>query len=334
MVWSSWMVATGAWSVAVWPGERRCCAAQVVIEHRTRPHFIPVVVLGINPEDRDRGHPVFTGHLVGKLECGERLEQGEKWTAEKPRLLPGEDGDGAARPPASGWTRVRARGRRGGLAEPASIWAIWSRRRVCAWVRRMASAQAAFWVGSPEKNGSTAAKIVRVVGRQAPDPGEAAHVDGHARGRLAGRVPEAGTNQLSSASPGTYCNTAKRLNRKSFQCYHRTLSLEEYSRCTRTLPALRLLTPSVPSVFSTRLAPASSAPSFARISRTQVDWSPSSSSGSTFPPNRPAVRRRTRPSDRCRPYTSWHRRAVGRRAAPTPCRTSPRISSPPNRSTS
>jgi hypothetical protein len=52
------------------------------------------VVLGLDPEDRDGGHAVITGHLFGELQCGDRLQQRVDRTPKQTRLLPGQYGNG------------------------------------------------------------------------------------------------------------------------------------------------------------------------------------------------------------------------------------------------
>src|SRR3954471_23057625 len=65
------------------------------VEHRTRADLVPVVILGVNPENGHGGYTVVARDLVGKLQCRQRLEQREHRAAEQTRLLPGDDRDGA-----------------------------------------------------------------------------------------------------------------------------------------------------------------------------------------------------------------------------------------------
>src|SRR3954452_21250282 len=65
------------------------------VEHRTRADFVPVVILGVNPENGHRGYAVVARDLVGKLQRRQGLEQREHRAAEQSRLLPGDDRDGA-----------------------------------------------------------------------------------------------------------------------------------------------------------------------------------------------------------------------------------------------
>ena len=66
----------------------------VVVEHRAAAHFLPVVVLGIDPEDRHGGHAVRGGDVAGQLDGGNRLVQRVERPAEEPGLLAGEHGHG------------------------------------------------------------------------------------------------------------------------------------------------------------------------------------------------------------------------------------------------
>ena len=123
----------------------------------TGADLVPVVILGIDPEDRDARNLMVARDLSRELERRQRLEQGEHRTAEQSGLLTGDDGDGLR---IRELPRLRPRARRraaaallirddrGDLGAPAAV-----RLR-----RRIASAQAAGSVGLPEKNGETAGK--------------------------------------------------------------------------------------------------------------------------------------------------------------------------------
>ena len=63
-------------------------------EHAGRSHFLPVVVLGVHPEDRDGGHAVLLADAARQLKGRDRLEQGVERAAEEARLLAGDDADG------------------------------------------------------------------------------------------------------------------------------------------------------------------------------------------------------------------------------------------------
>ena len=89
-------MATGAGSLARRGRQRDGARRQRSVEDRTRSDFVPVVILGVDPEHGDGRHAVIARHLFGQLQRGQRLEQREERTAEKPGLLAGDDGDGAA----------------------------------------------------------------------------------------------------------------------------------------------------------------------------------------------------------------------------------------------
>jgi hypothetical protein len=67
---------------------------QLGVEHRTLGHLVPVVILGIHPEHRDRRHSVRGFDVARQLDGSERLEQGERRPAEGAGLLAGGDDDG------------------------------------------------------------------------------------------------------------------------------------------------------------------------------------------------------------------------------------------------
>ena len=64
------------------------------IEDAARLHLVPVVVLGVDPEDRDRRHVVPRPHAFGELDRRDGLQQREQRSAEESRLLAGDDRDG------------------------------------------------------------------------------------------------------------------------------------------------------------------------------------------------------------------------------------------------
>ena len=83
---------------------------QLVVEHRARADFVPVVVLRVDPEDRDGRHVVVARHLFGELEGGQRLEEREERAAEEPGLLAGDDRDRlAVGQQSAGFARARRR---------------------------------------------------------------------------------------------------------------------------------------------------------------------------------------------------------------------------------
>ena len=81
------------WMRARWIAERDVADVQVRVEHAAALHFVPVVVFGIDPEDRAAGTPCRR-RPVGQPDGRDRLEQGEQRTAEERRLLTGHHRDG------------------------------------------------------------------------------------------------------------------------------------------------------------------------------------------------------------------------------------------------
>ena len=92
-------------------------SSRSLAEDGARSHFVPIVVFGFDPEDRDRGHAVPARYLVGELERRDGFEQRVDRTAEEARLLAGQHGHGR------------------GVGEPigrrATAWAGAPRRRCC-----------------------------------------------------------------------------------------------------------------------------------------------------------------------------------------------------------
>ena len=73
MDWSRRTVATGAGSAPGRAGSETLRGVSVVVEHRTRADFLPVVILGVDPEDRDGRHVVVARDLLGELDRRQRL---------------------------------------------------------------------------------------------------------------------------------------------------------------------------------------------------------------------------------------------------------------------
>ena len=94
MVSSRRVVATGAGSDPLRGGSEIVRGRELPVEDRCRSHFVPVVIFGVDPEDRHRRHLVLAGNLVGQLQRGQRLEQREQRAAKETRLLAGDDRDG------------------------------------------------------------------------------------------------------------------------------------------------------------------------------------------------------------------------------------------------
>ena len=87
-------------------GDRAVVRARRVAGSATRPapasasstparlDLVPVVILGVDPEDGDRRHAVLLPHALGQPDRGDRLQQREERAAEEAGLLAGDDGDG------------------------------------------------------------------------------------------------------------------------------------------------------------------------------------------------------------------------------------------------
>ena len=52
---------------------RDCPVRQRGIEDAARFHLVPVVILGVDPEDGDRRHVVLGPHALGELDGRDRL---------------------------------------------------------------------------------------------------------------------------------------------------------------------------------------------------------------------------------------------------------------------
>lgn len=158
-------------------------ARGIRVEHRGRPHLVPVVILRVDPEDRHRAHAVLPLDAGSEPDRGDRLEQREERAAEEPRLLARHNRDGARvgergcrldrlgrRAPAG---LLRAQHRRHRLARPGVL----PRRRngagPGAGVGRVAREE------RRERGG-----IHGVVDREAPQPRKAAGVHGQPQGAL------------------------------------------------------------------------------------------------------------------------------------------------------
>ncbi len=66
---------------------------QIAVEEGARPDFLPVVVFGVDPEDRDGRDIVIARDLIGELQRRQRLEQREHGPAKQTGLLAGENRD-------------------------------------------------------------------------------------------------------------------------------------------------------------------------------------------------------------------------------------------------
>ena len=75
-------------------GQRDGPRLELAIEHGAAPHLVPVVILGIDPEDRDGRDAVRRGSLARELDGRDCLQQREERSAEGTGLLARDDGDG------------------------------------------------------------------------------------------------------------------------------------------------------------------------------------------------------------------------------------------------
>jgi hypothetical protein len=144
------------------------------------------VIFGIDPEHRHRRHLVFGGDPFGQFERGEGLEQREQRSAEQSGLLAGDDGDG---PGVDELLRLLSRSRRcaasfllrgehrGDIAALACMTLGGGDRARPR--RRIGGIASKKWRDGPEIEG--------VVGRETPDPGEAAEIHRNPRRRLVAR---------------------------------------------------------------------------------------------------------------------------------------------------
>ena len=164
------------------PAATRVRGVSSLVEHRTRSHFLPVVILGVDPEDRDRRHLVVARDLLGELERRERLEQREQRAAEEARLLAGDDGDGAA---VGEQARRLARARRAPVAAPAEL-AMTAAISVAAAIVRLRARDRVRPRGAigriAGKKRRDRSEVVGVVGGEPPDPRKAPNVDRDAHG--------------------------------------------------------------------------------------------------------------------------------------------------------
>ena len=178
--------ATGERSSAARGGQRHRARRQLLVEHRTRSDFVPVVIFGVDPEDGDGRHLVIARHLFGELQRGERLEQREQRSAEEARLLAGDESrrscDRRAAPP-------RRRARAGACRRSccAAMTAAMSARRR----RAPASARSRRPTrrDRPDRRRRTARRIESRTRSRRRGAGsrEASHVDRNPCGRFRGR---------------------------------------------------------------------------------------------------------------------------------------------------
>ena len=135
------------------------------------------MILGVHPEDRDRGHALFLLGAPRELNRGDRLQQREQRSAEHARLLPGDDGDrrgvGEARAGRARRgrrvARILLRGDHGGDRSPIARMLLRARDGVAPRAGRQRVARV-------ERRDLL--KVEGVVAGERTDPGKATDVDG------------------------------------------------------------------------------------------------------------------------------------------------------------
>ena len=155
---------------------------EIAVEHVGDLDFLPVVVLGVDPEDGDGGDVLLEAQALGQLDRRQRLDQRVQRPAEQPGLLAGDHGH-----------RLRvAQLRRGGhglggRAAPALL-GLQNVRDGCAVARpalrpldRVAPCRRFSRVAREELRHPRV--VVRVVRRQTVNPGKSADVEGKPCGR-------------------------------------------------------------------------------------------------------------------------------------------------------
>jgi hypothetical protein len=162
--------------------ERQVPQGQVAIEHCRALHLVPVVILSVDPEHRDSRHLLLAAEAFRQPDRVQRLEQREQRSAKQPRLLPGDD---RHRVPVAELGGSRPRFRRGVAALLLRLQQVGDRV-----ARALVALRPLDGVAPCRRVSGVAGEelgqrriVVRVVHRQAVDPGESPDVDGKARGR-------------------------------------------------------------------------------------------------------------------------------------------------------
>ena len=154
------------------------------VEHAARVDFVPVVILGVDPEDRHRRARRSSSRTrVGQPERGERLQEVKSGPPKRPGLLAGDDGDRSRVAQLRGGGAGGRRARRAGLLLRRAMrgqrvalagMALRARDGVAPGVR------VARVAGEERRQ---PAGVERVVGGEAIDPGKPADIDAQTRGR-------------------------------------------------------------------------------------------------------------------------------------------------------
>ena len=88
--------ATGRSPAPSGASDRDRCRRVVAVEHRAGRDLVPVVILGVDPEDRHHRHAVLAADTaLRQPDRRERLQQRVERAAEEPGLLAGDDRHGA-----------------------------------------------------------------------------------------------------------------------------------------------------------------------------------------------------------------------------------------------
>ena len=167
---------------ALWFRQRDRVRLEARIEHRTARDLIPVVIFGIDPEDRNDVGLMIVRGPAGELDGGDGFQQREERAAEGPRLLPGKNRDrsgvgeflrgfaSGGGGPAAGLLRGQeGRDSRAGASQASGPG------------DRVAPGLAGRRVAGVERR--DLGEVKRVVAGERPDPAKTAHVD-----RSAGRA--------------------------------------------------------------------------------------------------------------------------------------------------
>ena len=160
---------------------------ELLIEHGAARDLFPVVILGIDPEQRDDVGALFARHAPGQLNGGDGLEQGEERAAEGPCLLTCDDGN------ARGIGEPIRVGARFGWGAAAFLLRRKDSGNVSGCPPRRLGARDRIAPGFrlrriPRKQRRHVREIERVVAGERPDPAESPHIDRHAGCRAVGRA--------------------------------------------------------------------------------------------------------------------------------------------------
>ena len=200
---------------ALWFGQRDRVRLEARIEHRTARDLVPVVIFGIDPEDRNDVGLLIVRGPAGELDGGDGFQQREERAAEGPRLLPGKNRD---RSGVGEFLRGLARG--GGSAAAGLLRGEEGRdgrARASQASRprdRVGPGLAGRRIAGVERR--DLGEVERVVAGERPDPAKTAHVDRSA-GRAVGERRFRWHRLVLSQSPAkhvkTTISTVRRMSR-------------------------------------------------------------------------------------------------------------------------